>query len=177
MIIDVIDMEDPNLGSNRREWLDYLGASSVKIEMYGQSNGIGQMISDITRRAGLGRLQTLRIWSHGAPGMQNVSAGASGSGAVHWASLSLTNLPQVMDTLAQLRQYFAPHAHVELRGCNVAQGPQGEQFLIELARIWGVPVQGGTIVQTTGRWAGVVVEAQPNGGLSCTSGVAVGTRA
>ncbi len=177
MIIDVLDMEDPVLGKNRQQWLNYLGASSVKINMYGMSNGVGQMISDIKQRASIGRLERLRIWSHGAPGMQNVSAGASGSGAVHWASLSVSNIAQVRETLAQLRPYFSPHhAHVELRGCNVAQGAQGEQLLVELARIWGVPVQAGTVVQTTGRWAGTVVQAEPNGALSCTTGMAVGTR-
>ncbi len=173
MIIDLIDMEDPVLGKNRQQWLDYLGASSVKINMYGMSNGVGQMISDIMQRVPMGRLERLRIWSHGAPGMQNVSAGASGSGAVHWASLSLSNIAQ---TLAQLRPYFSSHAHAELRGCNVAQGSQGEQLLVELARIWGVPVQAGTVVQTTGRWAGTVVQAEPNGALSCTTGTAVGVR-
>jgi hypothetical protein len=130
-------MEDPVLGKNRQQWLDYSGASSVKINMYGMSNGVGQMISDIMQRVPMGRLERLRIWSHGAPGMQNISAGRSGSGAVHWASLSLSNIAQVRETLAQLRPYFSSHAHVELRGCNVAQGSQGERLLVELARDLG----------------------------------------
>ena len=56
MIIDVIDMEDPVLGSNRAQWLRYLGARSVRIELYGMCNGVGQMIQEITDRAAGRRL-------------------------------------------------------------------------------------------------------------------------
>ncbi len=176
MIIDVLDMEDPVLGGNRCQWLEYLGARSVKINMYGMSNGVGQMIEDIIQRAAIGNLNVLRIWSHGGPGMQNVSAGASGSGAVHWASISVANIGQISDTLGRLTFYFAPHARAELRGCNVAQGASGERLLSQLARIWAVTVQAGTIVQTTGRWSGPVVQADPYGNLSSVTGSPVGTR-
>lgn len=177
LVIDVIDMEDATLGGNRQQWLSYLGASSSRIEMYGMSNGVGQMVTDIIRALGPSSLDRLRIWGHGWSGGQIVSAGGSANAAVqHWAGLTVQNLVAMRPTLLRLSPYFSSHAHVELRGCSVGQGASGERLLEGLASIWGVPVQAGTVVQSTGRWAGTVVQATPSGALTCETATPVGTR-
>ncbi len=171
MIIDLIDMEDPVLGQHRRNRLRERGARSRVLIMYGMSNGVGQMVTDITQIAPLGALDVLRIWSHGRSGGQTVSGGHAGEEGrrLHWTGISLANLDALRDTLARLRPYFAPGARVELRGCNVANGSDGETFLQRLADIWGVTVQAGILEQYS-YWNGPVYQASADGAMSCVVG-------
>jgi hypothetical protein len=174
MNIDVVDMEDSVLGGNRQQWLAYLRANSTVIEMYGMCNGVAQMVSDVIQRALPGSIEALRIWSHGYPGGQNVTAGASGSGAPERATIAASNLGDLAGDLVRLQPYFQANGRLELRGCSVGQGPAGEQLLVGLARLVGVPVQAAPVVQSTGNWAGSVYQAYPNGALACVIGTPVG---
>jgi Domain of unknown function (DUF4347) len=169
MNIDVIDMEDPVLGKDRQKQLDDRGVDSTKIIMYGMSNGVGQMITDISQRAAVGDVSVLRIWSHAGPGDQNISAG-HGDENTSWAGISGDNINAMRDTLAGLNPYFAPGSRVELRGCNVAAGGKGEALLQALAGIWGVTVQGGIQTQYHIDWDGPVHQSDASGNLSCTAG-------
>ena len=69
MYIDVVDMTD-SLGANRIQWLDYLKAVSKRILLYGMSNGVSQMVSEIRGLAGSASIDALRIWGHAYPGGQ-----------------------------------------------------------------------------------------------------------
>ena len=171
MIIDVIDMEDPALGRDRKAQLERLGASSHKLEMYGMSNGVGQMIREIAKLVSPGRLQVLRIWSHGRAGGQTISGGHGGEPyrLAHWTGISIANLGALTPTLSPLKALFAAGGRAELRGCEVADGPDGEHLLVGLARIWGVPVLAGLATQYRAEWDGTVVQASPTGGLTCVS--------
>ena len=55
--------------------------------------------------------------------------------------------------------------HVQVDGCNFAQGPSGEALLTYLSQIWGVPVSGGREVQFAGTLGleGTTVTASPDG--------------
>jgi hypothetical protein len=169
MIIDVIDMEDPELGRDRRGQLDRLGARSLKLVMYGMSNGVGQMVRDVAARVPAGRLQVLRIWSHGRSGGQTISGGHGGEAyrVAHWTGISVANLDALRPTLSILTPLFAPNGRVELRGCEVASGEDGQNLLLALAGIWRVPVLAGIATQYRAEWDGTVVQASPSGGLMC----------
>lgn len=169
MIIDVIDMEDPAVGRDVSSRLAGLGTTMVML--YGMCNGVGQMVGDVTRAAGrLNSINALRIWSHGGPGLQNVSAGAAVAN-VHWAGISNSNINSLEPTLKSLRPYFAPRARVELRGCDVGLGNAGQRLLIKLAEIFGVEVHAGIVTQYGIGWIGPVHVALPNGTMYCSTGV------
>lgn len=170
MNIDVIDNEDPAVGTDCETRLNDRGVSSTHVQMFGMSNGVGQMISDIKQVARVGGVNVLRIWSHAAPGSQNVSAGQEDQD-VHWSGISTANIDAMQNTLATLTPYFSASARVELRGCEVAAGSDGEALLKRLARIWGVTVQGGIVDQDGIDWVGPVHQSDSGGNLSCTAGV------
>ncbi len=165
-------MEDPVLGKDRQSQLDARGVDSTRIIMYGMSNGVGQMIMDISQLAAVGDVDVLRIWSHGRAGGQTISGGHAGeAGRVqNWTGISVANLGAMSDELGQLNPYFSPSARVELRGCNVAADSQGEALLQGLAGIWGVTVQGGILTQYHIDWDGPVHQSDAQGNLSCTAG-------
>ncbi|MDQ6787913.1 MAG: DUF4347 domain-containing protein [Acidobacteriota bacterium] len=174
MKIDVVDMDDPILGTHRRNLAQSSG--STVIEMYGMSNGISQMVSNTRQAASLHSIEVLRIWGHGWSGGQLISAGHDSQiGVDHGSALWANNLPQFQATLSQLRNYFVSNGRVELKGCQVASGNAGEEFLKALASIFGVNVIGA--VETQGgawvagqHWNGPLVQATPNGGLSSVMG-------
>jgi len=175
MKIDVVDMDDPVLGNHRRRLAQ--GSGSTVIELYGMSNGIGQMVADIARVAPRGSVEVLRIWGHGWSGGQLIAAGHSSQlGVDHGSALWQPNLGRFEPELSRLRPYFRGGARVELKGCQVASGDAGEQFLLGLARIFGVNVVGA--VQSQGgmwvsgqHWNGPLVQASPSGALSSVSGM------
>ena len=183
MIIDVIDMEDSTTRAagdsigvwNLRE-ITRLGTSHV-IQLYGMCNGVEAMIDSVMEVAGLGLIEALRIWGHGTPGSQAVSAGDMSAGEVtaHWAGISLTNFEAMAPILGRLTPYFSPCGRVELRGCSVADQTDGEQLLLQLAALWCVPVYAGRVTQRTAHsdWIPPVTRATPGGSLSSTSGIAV----
>ena len=170
MKIDVVDMDDPVLGTHRRNLAQSSG--SEVIEMYGMCNGISQMVLEIQRIAGVRSIEVLRIWGHGWSGGQLIAAGGAAQvGVDHGSALWQHNLERFGPQLKSLRSLFAPGAHVELKGCQVASGEAGEQFLLGLARLFNVPVMAG--VQTQGgawtpgqHWNGDLVIANPQGGLA-----------
>ena len=171
MIIDVIDMEDPILGKDREGQLNRLHAQSIRMVMYGMCNGVAQMISDIAQLAPIAGVKVLRIWSHGRSGGQTFTGGHGGEAyrVAHWTGISIANIDAMQETLKKLTPYLSPHGRVELRGCEVASGKDGEQLLLRLAKIWEVPVLAGSATQYRAEWDGTVVKATPEGGLMCVS--------
>ena len=175
MIIDVVDMEDSALGHDRQSQLKINGANSTIITMYGMSNGIAQMITDISKIAGYGSVEVLRIWSHGRPGGQTVSGGHGGEAyrVAHWTGISVANIGAMRSVLTRLNPYLARGARIELRGCDVGAGTDGERLIGELARIWRSPVQAGTTTQYHVDWDGPVIEASSDGGFRSVIGTTI----
>ena len=173
MYIDVIDMTD-SLGANRIQWLDYLKAVSTRILLYGMSNGVSQLASEIRRVAGSGSIDALRIWGHAYPGGQLASGGTDGSSIdLHFTGISSANFGAVSAMLSRLSPLFKTGGRAELRGCSVGSGSAGETLLTSLAGVWRVAVFGGSVVQNSGRWDPPVVRADPSGGLQSVAGPAV----
>ena len=124
-----------------------------------------------------GSLSVLRIYSHGNKGVFNI-AGEIGydkdgkkqnySTEQDGNAIAVSNIKQLEPFLRNLTPYFAPQARVELQGCLVGGGKEGETLLRELARIWHVRVQATTEESAVSaiQFTGLVVEAHPSGGLT-----------
>jgi hypothetical protein len=71
-------------------------------------------------------------------------------------------LPYMEQALSQLRQFFAPGAHVELRA-NISVSDIDTDGVIRLARAFGVPVWIGRAAPNIAKWQGPVTKATPAG--------------
>lgn len=171
--INALDLVHPDV-STIEEGLK--SKSGQKILKYGgMCNGVGQMVTDITRLASPGQVAVLRIWSHGYPGGQGVSTGmpdARIKARGERAGIGLTNLPDLDPDLARLAPYFQPRGRMELRGCSVGGGFDGLKFLGDLAKALGVEVCAALNEQPIGplEWAGPVLTVAPTGGQRTDSG-------
>jgi hypothetical protein len=170
MKVDVVDMGDPVLGNHRANIArDY---SDGIFKMYPMSNGIVQMADEVYNFVSAsGSLNVLRIWGHGWAGGQLIAAGADSQSGVNNASaLWGPNIDTYSYYIAKLGELFAADGRIELKGCSVAQGTDGERFLIKIAVVLGYPVQASSVVQGgPGNsfaegvgWNGQVVEATPD---------------
>lgn len=146
------------------------GAPPASISV-GMSNGVSHMITQVRNAAGGRKIGLLRIYGHGLPGGQIVSAGrgVSGGAATHGSALTGQAVRVMTNEWGQLAQAFAPYGSCELHGCRVGQGARGADLLRELANLWRVPVSAGVETQHTGRGAtgrfeGPVRTAYPGGG-------------
>jgi hypothetical protein len=101
-------------------------------------SNVFDMIEGILAKAQGRPIRRLTITGHGSPGSQEI--GTSGS---------LHNVmgPSEKRALGKLHAHFSPDAEVVLHGCEVAGGTAGEQLLVTLSQIWGVPVRGGVAPQ------------------------------
>jgi Domain of unknown function (DUF4347) len=168
VIIDVVDATSPQ---DAHEIQAIKAAGSEPIIMQGMCGAVGQVVQEIISRArGHRQIVLLRFHGHGAPGMMNFGAGTEAH-FEHQSGVSVGNFGSVASELARLKLFFAPHGRVELHGCNVAQGNQGEKFIRNLALLWGVPVSAGIASQYGGgaaqfQFEGRVHTARPDGSLS-----------
>jgi hypothetical protein len=144
------------------------------------SNGVGVMVSKIIAMASnspTGLVKNLSIWAHGGPGSQGVSRGAESAQNEHWAGIDLRTLAtnkDMRDLLSRLWEVLDWNGRVELRGCKVGAGVEGQKFLNVLTVLWEVPVYAGEVDQLLTSapglelaWAGTVHVATP--GSSGTS--------
>ena len=165
--VDVVDGTDPDLLAT--EAADIRAAGGNPIILYGMSNGIAVMVSEVIRRVGReGRLALLRLHSHGGPGIMNVSAGHQDM-SQHMTSVALSTLGYSGPILAQLGPYFMRAGSMELMGCNVGQGPAGTGLLNGTSRHVMVPVTAAVLTQYGGgnqtwRFEGPIRTGYPYGG-------------
>lgn len=146
------------------------GAAPASVSA-GMSNGVSRMITQVRNAAGARKIGLLRIFGHGLPGGQIVSAGrgVTGGAATHGSALTAQAVRAMTNEWGQLAQAFAPYGSCELHGCRVGQGARGNDLLRELANLWRVPVSAGVETQhtgrgSTGRFEGPVRTAYPGGG-------------
>jgi len=170
MIIDIIDATE---ASDRHEIKAIKKGGGTPIVMYGMSGAVEHMVHQVIMQAVKpGRINLLRFHGHGAPGMMNIAAGKEVH-FQHHSGISNSNLGSTKDTLGKLKPYFAKsRARVELHGCKVAKGANGQKLIKDLAKIWGVPVSAGTESQYGGvgkqfKFEGPVHTAMPSGAMMC----------
>ena len=154
------------------------------IEISRGDNGVERMITEIIKKAQTpNSIDVLRIMAHGNSGIIAVTGGET----LEYpnSAIAVWNLPKLEPTLRRLTPYFKPTARVELLGCYVAthqdaktddysikQNSDGEKLIRELAKIWQVNVlaSGNTtkgLPIASIKFVGLVVQANPNGVLSC----------
>ena len=148
LIIDVIDPINPTFGSDDR------GNTSVVINT---NYGVQEVVERIVQLAKIeqGLIYQLAFIGHGMSGAQMVGVG-TGRGltpperkhAQNQQMLSHKNLPRLTATLSKLTPLFHPQGKVLLEGCNVGEGKGGTLLLQGLSKIWKVPVEGSTRLQT-----------------------------
>jgi len=145
--IDVVDGTDSSLVA--LEANDIRAAGGDPIVVFGMSNGVDFVMSQIAARARPGKVALLRIHGHGNRGMQNVTGGDI-NGAPHLASISNSNFGQIAGSLAQIKGIFMGYASVQLLGCSVGGRSGGRTLVGRLADTWGVPVTAGFFDQLGG---------------------------
>jgi hypothetical protein len=170
MEINVLDTSEEKF--LRVKWqLEAVGKTTIETVDF--SNAVDRMIDDVIRVAKTpNSITVLRLYAHGNAGIINVRGfGQHGKKAdpESRACVAIENLPKLEASLRRLAPYFAPGARVELIGCLVALDTEGEELLRELARIWGVRVQGSPDASSvlSIELSGRVYEATPDGGLLC----------
>jgi hypothetical protein len=176
--VDVVDADElvdaknqaiPNPGATYTgQVLDaFKNSGSNPITLYGQSNGVATMVQQVIGRARKpGGVALLRIYGHGAPGSQNLSAGKAAQDE-HVTSLDPSTFKWTVPLLKQLAPFFAPWGTMELHGCHV--GKHGHVLLSTVAQAVQVPVTAPLHYQYAGgrgQWAfnGPTVTVFPYGG-------------
>src|ERR1044072_3543905 len=168
MIIDYLDISDPNLETYEVANIQAAGGTPVTLNM-SRANSISLVIDAIIGRAGSsGVITLLRIHGHGAAGLMGVADSANGNVAWFFNAFTVSNIICEPNEFYRLRPYFAAGARVELHGCNVGSGKRGMKLLLWLARIWSVQVSAGIGTQygsTTFNFDGPYRTAYPNGSM------------
>jgi hypothetical protein len=145
--VDVIDVTDGY--SQNVEGADVTKAGSTPILLQGMSNGVGVMVDLVKARVGGGgNLALLRIHAHGRAGKMNVSG--MGSDPADMASIADTNLNFTAGEMRRLDGVFARFGSIQLLGCSVGAGAQGQAMLKGVAEATGVPATGGIKLQYAG---------------------------
>jgi hypothetical protein len=165
--IIVIDKSDDR-SKRTKGWLVGLRATFPHALL---ANNVHDMVEQILRQVGSGRINRLRIYGHGSiyrgqGGLQGM--GDSFTGSRGHQLITVTRRGDLLNRtdLERLRGHFEPDAVVELRGCNVAHGHRGREILRQLSDLWHTRVQAGTEVQyhtpgdTIDNFEGPVVEAR-----------------
>jgi len=166
MEINVLDVGDPFMRRVAMVLQTQLGKKDL-IELAPGPRGVERMIDEIGKRADAGTIDIFRLYAHGNTGIINVAHGHE-RGEDEDSALTLSTVQRLKPLLATLTPYFSSTARVELHGCMVALGTDGERLMLELARLWRVRVQASPDPEPMGavQFQGRVYEARP-GGLSC----------
>lgn len=139
MEFDVVDTTDPKLVQTVTD-LEKRGKSTV-LSYCAMSNGLNQMVDDIIRLSGYGKVSVLRIWAHGTPSVVGISTGVDPRLIKHHLTgISLNALRSPHQRLGDLKPYFATKGRMELRGCQTGNGDDGRQLLKDLVAILGIEV-------------------------------------
>ncbi|MEO0669738.1 MAG: DUF4347 domain-containing protein [Pseudomonadota bacterium] len=176
IVVNVFDLWDPRKAKSMKIVKD--GAA---IPLGGMSNGVGQMVTEITRLVSNPpkKVRLLRIFSHGGEGVMAVSMGNGadpGYKPENRASIDVNNFSLIKADLAKLKDHFSANALVELHGCSVGGGTPGDKLLQSLADLWGVRVKAGTMVQFSGnagnqvKFEGPTKTASPGGKAPASNG-------
>lgn len=175
-VISSVDTDDPDA----KEDVNALKDSGDKpIEMAAMCNGLGQLISEVGRRAGSNSIAALRLDGHGNLGRWlTVSVGNvvelkekhpeeyAKVEKEYYSFIDSKHFPQVAGLLSTLSDRFAPFGFVEHHGCSLGSRLSTRRMLAKLADLWGVPISVGTKLQPFGAvtyFAGPVFTAFPLG--------------
>ena len=101
-----------------------------------------QMVDDALGAAGDNPLGTLTITDHGGPGRQQI-----GDEQLSVAALNDPEHPEMREAMQRLYGHFGEDGKINLGGCEVGAGPEGEALAREVVGLTGVPVSAGLETQ------------------------------
>lgn len=187
MEVNIVDTVDYGLLPIYRQ----LGAMNQDpIRIANGDDGVKRMVDEIEKKAKKHRsISVLRIYAHGNSGVIAVTGGDMLEHPM--SAISIWNMPKLEPILSRLTPFFTQNAQVELYGCYVATGQKadevweikkdsdGEKLIIALAKLWKVKVlaSGNTekgLPIASFKYVGLVVEADPGGGLRCVPAPEIG---
>ncbi len=147
-VFNVVDAEDPAQRTRVMGGLGRAGAHDV-ILMHGQSNALPSAISQVVAAAGAsGVAAMVRFYSHGGPGAQNVAGGHDGATLTRdRAGFSAALMPEMRPHFARLADILAPFGCVDLMGCSVGNGGDGQTLLGGIADAAQRPAEAGINTQ------------------------------
>ncbi|PZW50358.1 putative peptidoglycan binding protein [Humitalea rosea] len=145
-IINVVDAEDS--AQRQRVCSGLTRAGGNPIIMYGMSNAVAAAMDEVVARAGAGGMTAMvRFYSHGGPGMQNVASGHDGGNMGHLSGVSVQHFPAMRAQFERLNDILAPFGCVDMMGCSVGDGAQGDALLNGISDAANRPAEAGIQVQ------------------------------
>ena len=146
-IIDSVDRSDHDTPRHAiNDHLDLAPYGQTLLQQFGMSMGSPVVLDSIRWQARPGHVVLLRFHGHGSPGNMIVSSGRIDAGS----SLDQRYGPNFYTALRTLRPIFAQFGSVELHGCRVGRGRDGQALLSGMADALGVPVSAGINTQYGG---------------------------
>lgn len=148
-VVDVIDASDLRVLFEDHPFLRD-GDSEVVLS-FGMSRGTQELIEQLVRKYGQGTVGLLRFHGHGGPGEMRVAGG----GAVTTSSIAALHFrfTQAWDYYRLLGSVLKPYGSIEMHGCRVAAGAQGQRLMTAFADACGHPVSAGLRYQMGGKRA------------------------
>jgi len=160
VVISSVDTDDPEAQVDVKA----LKASGDKpIQLAGMCNGLGQLISEVGRRAGSSSIAALRLDGHGNLGRWlTVSVGNvvelneknpaeyAKVAKEYYSFIDSKHFTEVAGLLGTLSDRFAPFGFAEHHGCSLGSRPETRRMLAKLADLWGVPISVGITLQSFG---------------------------
>ncbi len=113
-----------------REHEQWNQANPGSVPMTNQTSAVDNALM----RADGQQIDHLTLIDHGQPGQQHMGEPVDMSDPV--------KRQEHLENLARLHGHFAEDGQIEMGGCNVASGPEGTQYLRDVARTTGVPTTG-----------------------------------
>jgi len=163
-VFDVVDMTDGKLSASVLHELERTEAGTTLIQIPAIQGGLTVMVNAILKRASSKEINVLRIWGHGAKGLQNIAANQSDEGWKTGGSLDVRHFELSASLMAKLRpKFYSSKSRIELRGCRVALGNEGKTLMMKLAKTVGVRVMAAWDDQVGMEWINDVYQADPNG--------------
>jgi hypothetical protein len=171
-VVDIVDVGDPLLQKREARILREAGSDPIELGLL--CNGVGQMVTNVLRRAPDGNIALLRIQGHGNFGTWfTVSVGSVAHlpkaekdivRGEYYSYLSPEHLPELLPVLSPLRGRFASFGGMEHGGCSLGSVVATRKMMHTLADALGVPVSGAYSTQTeTLFFQGKVYTAYPFG--------------
>ncbi len=142
-------------------------------------HSIGHMVRSVQQHLGeAGRIRRLRVFGHGAPGIQGLGRSHEYHPKRPYLNIQVSKGQlQYRDVLSDLQGRFStarPRGWVELHGCQVGAGGAGgpgQALALALAQLWQVPIAAGAVIQNTDAgFETCYIVAYPNGRVQWRTG-------
>lgn len=163
-VIDSVDVTNPKDMGYEDAAIRQAGGDPIV--NFGMCNGVKVVVTKIMGRGKTGGVVLLRFHGHGSPGSMGITVGTGNEISSEFGTRFLDSLARYLQR--RLAFLFPSFGSVELHGCRVGKGADGQRLCQALAQAFGVPVTAGTKTQyggglSTFRFEGPTYTAFPAG--------------